>query len=507
MSAEKKPFDASVPENDLANGSAEEISGVVRDIEVAARFLSTLDDTVVETPITPQEARKVLWKIDLTILPLIWISTIIAAVDKVVISNAAIYGMKADTHLVGDQYAWVGSIFYFGYLLFEYPTSFLIQRFPVAKFFSVTVLVWAIMMCCTAATHNFAGLATVRFIMGMAEACLFPVCNIITVMWWKNSEQPIRAACWMSQFSSIFTGIVSYGIGNANTSLASWRLLFLVLGAFSLLWAVIVFLFLPDSPMQCRYMSDREKFICLQRVKDNNTGIEDKNIKWYQVRECVCDPKTWLLFIFSIAQNIPNGGLITFSAIIVSGLGYSTLITTVLGIPTGVIATAWSWIMAYPAGRFKNARCIIAASCNLVTIVCAVLMWKLPRSNKTGLLAAYYVFYTYWGPYVIGSSLPMANTSGHSKKVTMNAIYFIAYCTGNIIGPQVFRADDAPNYTHGYIGLLACLIVSMAAILAYGAMCAIENKRRDNTAGVAGETVEAFSDKTDKEKRDFRYTY
>lgn len=108
MSAEKKPFDASVPENDLANGSAEEISGVVRDIEVAARFLSTLDDTVVETPITPQEARKVLWKIDLTILPLIWISTIIAAVDKVVISNAAIYGMKADTHLVGDQYAWVG---------------------------------------------------------------------------------------------------------------------------------------------------------------------------------------------------------------------------------------------------------------------------------------------------------------------------------------------------------------------------------------------------------------
>lgn len=114
---------------------------------------------------------------------------------------------------------------------------------------------------------------------------------------------------WMSQFSSIFTGIVSYGIGNANTSLASWRLLFLVLGAFSLLWAVIVFLFLPDSPMQCRYMSDREKFICLQRVKDNNTGIEDKNIKWYQVRECVCDPKTWLLFIFSIAQNIPNGGV------------------------------------------------------------------------------------------------------------------------------------------------------------------------------------------------------
>lgn len=101
----------------------------------------------------------------------------------------------------------------------------------------------------------------------------------------------------------------------------------------------------------------------------------------------------------------------------------------------------------------------------------------------------------------------MVNTSGHSKKVTMNAIYFIAYCTGNIIGPQVFRANDAPDYPHGYAGLLACLVVAMAAILAYGAMCAYENKRRDSVGGKATGTVDAFSDRTDKEKEDFRYTY
>lgn len=56
-------------------------------------------------------------------------------------------------------------------------------------------------------------------------------------------------------------------------------------------------------------MCDREKFVCLERIKSNNTGVEDKKIKWYQVRECFCDPKTWLLFVFGIAQNIPNGGV------------------------------------------------------------------------------------------------------------------------------------------------------------------------------------------------------
>lgn len=113
----------------------------------------------------------------------------------------------------------------------------------------------------------------------------------------------------MSQLSSIFTGTISYGIGSAHTPLASWRLLFLVLGAFSLLWSALLVLLLPDSPTQCRYLTSREKFVCLHRVRDNNTGVEDKRIKWHQVRECICDPKTWLLFTFAVAQSIPNGGV------------------------------------------------------------------------------------------------------------------------------------------------------------------------------------------------------
>lgn len=269
-----------------------------------------------------------------------------------------------------------------------------------------------------------------------------------------------------------------------------------------------MYIFLPDSPVKCWYMSDREKYVCLVRVKDNNTGIEDKKIKLYQVRECLLDPKTWLLALFSLAQNIPNGGLVTFASIIVSGLGYSSLITTVLGIPTGVLATVWQLLLSFVAARFRNTRCLVIALANLVPMICAILMWKLPRENKNGLLASYYVFYTYWGPYVLSTSLPMANTSGHSKKLTMNAIFFIAYCVGNIIGPQLFRSSDAPAYSHGYEGLLACLVVAIVSIAAYGVMCHFENRRRDReqqhpTVGA----IDPFSDQTDKEKKDFRYTY
>ena len=74
--------------------------------DVAAAFLATLSPDIAQEPITPEESRKLLWKIDLVLIPLLAISVIIAAVDKVIISNAALYGMKTDTKLVGQQYSW-----------------------------------------------------------------------------------------------------------------------------------------------------------------------------------------------------------------------------------------------------------------------------------------------------------------------------------------------------------------------------------------------------------------
>jgi ACS family allantoate permease-like MFS transporter len=169
------------------------------DVDVAAKFLVSLDPSITEAPISSSEARKVLWKIDLIILPLLAVTVILSAVDKVIISNASILGMKTDTGLVGNQFSWVGSIFYFGFLLFEYPTAILIQKLPVAKLLAGLVFCWSVLMCCMAATQNFAGLAVVRFFMGCAEAGAFPIASIITVMWYSNKEQPIRVAIWYNQ--------------------------------------------------------------------------------------------------------------------------------------------------------------------------------------------------------------------------------------------------------------------------------------------------------------------
>lgn len=345
---------------------------------------------------------------------------------------------------------------------------------------------------------------------------LFPTATIITAMWWTRKEQPIRVALYFNTMSSVVTGLLGYGVGHSHSSVAPWRLLFIILGAVTAVLSGLVYIYIPSSPVEAWWLTDREKFICIDRVRQNNTGVEDKTFKMYQVIECVKDPKPWLLFLFSVSQNICNGGLVTFAAIIVKGLGFSTLKTTLIGVPTGAIGTVWQIILAVLSSRLPGYRCAIIFGANCFPIISAALMFSLRgKVSNLHLLGAYYGFYSYWAPYVLSTSLNISNVSGHTKKVTANALYFIGYCVGNIIGPQVFRAKDAPDYKQGYMGILACLVVASVSIALYGLLCRWDNKRRDRKQGerpseIADDDVtiaHAFSDLTDKEKPEFRYQY
>lgn len=158
--------DEKMPQADEAKDTESQTDGETRPArpDVALKFLDGLSSNIKDEPVSAKEARRLLWKIDLIILPILAFSVIIAAVDKIVISNAAIYGMRTDLALTGNQFSWVGSVFYFGFLVSEWPGNILIQKLAIRKLYAVTVFGWAVMTFLTGAAQNFAGLATIRFI-------------------------------------------------------------------------------------------------------------------------------------------------------------------------------------------------------------------------------------------------------------------------------------------------------------------------------------------------------
>ncbi|KAF7555560.1 hypothetical protein G7Z17_g2045 [Cylindrodendrum hubeiense] len=68
-------------------------------------------------------------------------------------------------------------------------------------------------------------------------------------------------------------------------------------------------LLLQRLPINQFMSATKERSLVVGRVKDNGTGIENRKFKVKQFREAMLDLKTWLIFLFAVTSNSPNGGL------------------------------------------------------------------------------------------------------------------------------------------------------------------------------------------------------
>lgn len=67
-----------------------------------------------------------------------------------------------------------------GYLAWEYPTGYLLQRMPLGKYSAFCIIVWGTVLTCFAAVHNFPGAVAIRFFLGVFEAAVTPGFALLT---------------------------------------------------------------------------------------------------------------------------------------------------------------------------------------------------------------------------------------------------------------------------------------------------------------------------------------
>lgn len=200
------------------------------------------------------------------------------------------------------------------------------QRYPIGKYLSINIILWGILLMAQAAATNFATLAVLRALSGAAEACADPAFMIVTVMWYTRREQPIRIGLWYTSLGLGIAGggVLGYGIGEIKGALPSWKYEFLIVGALCSAWGVLMFFLLPDSPVSAPLLSLEQRKMAVARLRENQTGIENKQFKLYQLMEAFTDIKVFLFFMIALLQAMVNGGITNFGTLIVKGFGYST---------------------------------------------------------------------------------------------------------------------------------------------------------------------------------------
>ncbi|KAJ5087253.1 hypothetical protein N7456_010869 [Penicillium angulare] len=481
-------------------------AGRKKDVDIAAQIISDYADQGDGESWSLEEEKKLIRRVDWRLIPTLFICATLSGLDKTAISAAAIYNIKGDLNLMGDQYSWVGSAPFFGGLAFMGPSAYMLQKVPAVPFFAFNVLCWGILEMCMAACTSFGGLFACRFLLGGCEALLIPAVTLVVSMWYRPEEQPKRNSVILNVIAPILNGFIAWVVGYYTGPFKTWKIIFLLIGGITILTALMVYLVLPNNPLEAKFLTAREKYIIIQRKAADNTGIESKTFKMEQVYEAALDVKTWLIWIAIAALQVPNGGLTTFNTIIISGLGFDSLQTSLLAMPPGAMSTLSGIALSYLAATTRRYRTPLVTLSILLPLLGAVLCYALPRSNLAGQLVGLYILYTYWAPYVTLVSIYQANVAGHTKKIVLYAWFYIAWAVGNIIGPQTFRADQAPEYTGGTIAMIVCYVVAMISIALYGFICHTSNKRRAEAIESHMAADHDWLDLTDKENEGFRYT-
>ncbi|CAG8928476.1 unnamed protein product [Penicillium salamii] len=234
------------------------------------------------------------------------------------LSYASVMGIKDDLNLEGDQYQWLGSLFYFGYLAWEYPTNRLLQRLPLGKYSAACILIWGAILCCFSAVENYPGAIAIRFMLGVFEAAVTPGFALLTSQWYTKYEQGIRVNIWFSfnGVGQMLGGVVAYGIavGTAKhgSSIEPWKIVFLFTGLLTVCLGVVFLWIVPDNQLNARWLKREDRVLAIARVRVNQQGIGNKHFKLYQVKEALLDPMTWAFFFYAIIADIPNGGISNF---------------------------------------------------------------------------------------------------------------------------------------------------------------------------------------------------
>jgi MFS family permease len=392
-------------------------------------------------------------------------------------------------HLVGQQYSWVSSIFYFGYLFWEYPTNILIARLPVAKYLAINTFFWGAVVALTAACVNYGGLLAVRFLLGVAEATITPAFMFITTTWYTRDEIPFRTGIWFSgnSIGGLVAGLLAYGLGHIEHPLHPWMWMFIVLGVATFLWGFVMLAFLPDDISNAKFLTPEEREFMTNRVIIAGTGSTEKTSwRWDQTRECLMDPKTWLIFAMVILTQIPNGGTQNFANLVIVSFGFTSLQSTLINIPSSVISATTIAVTGWLAGRYRQMACILIVCVVALPVIGSALIYARAHVARGGQLFGYFLLATGPSAMPLAMSLVQANYKGVTKKMTMTAMIFIAYCAGNIAGPQFFKKSEAPNYPTAFRAILICYIIAAALALSLRVYLQLLNKKRDRDEGVQG---------------------
>jgi ACS family tartrate transporter-like MFS transporter len=262
--------------------------------------------------------RKVFWRI----IPYTFILYVISYLDRANIGYAALQ-MNKELALSAEGFGFAGGIFFIGYFLFEVPSNVALEKYGARVWISRILVTWGIVATLTGFAQNATQLYILRFLLGVAEAGLFPGIIIYLTHWFRAKEQATTVAYFTAAIPVSFligAPLSTWIMDSAGASdLSGWRWMLILEGVPALLFGIFNFFFMTDRPEQAKWLLPEERAWLAGELAADQANR--KNVKHLGLFQAITNPKVLFLSAIYFIYQVGNLGIGLWMPQIVKSFG------------------------------------------------------------------------------------------------------------------------------------------------------------------------------------------
>lgn len=265
-------------------------------------------------------------KVYLRILPFAALTYFFCYLDRINVGFAALT-MNKEIGLDAALYGMAAGAFFWGYVLFEVPSNIILEKVGARLWIARIMITWGLISGATAFATGPKSFMAIRFLLGLAEAGLFPGFVLYFTYWFPDSYRArVNAGFTLALPIAVALGapISTALLGlDGLWGLKGWQCLYIFEAIPTVLIGVVVFFLLTDRPGKARWLKDEERAWLDARIAGETRQIEAQH--GVGMWRSFWDPKVILLSLNYTGIVTASLGMLLFLPTIIKELGISNM--------------------------------------------------------------------------------------------------------------------------------------------------------------------------------------
>ncbi|KAF2254386.1 MFS general substrate transporter [Trematosphaeria pertusa] len=448
------------------------------------------------------EERKLIVKLDLLIVPYVFLAYWVKYIDQANINNAYVAGLKEDLNFHGNELVRLQTMYILGAVLGQLPFLYLFTRTPMFYLIPFLDVSWGLFTLLQYRAHSFAELATYRFLVGWFEAAFFPAIHYIFGSWYRGDEIARRGGFFYVGLTlgTLTAALIQSGASSrldGVNGLAGWRWMYIICALVTIPIGFLGLMVLPGTPDKPNKLVMKEHDLQIAKKRLRRAGhAVGGNVTPNTFVKIAKSPRVWALLLLDIffwngSINTSTGGYLLW---LKSLKRYSNARVNELGAISPALGIFYTLAICFASDLILGPAWAITVAhvWNIIGLV-TLTIWSVPES------ALWFAFMTTYSAVAMSSVLygwinSQLSYSPAERSVALVLANTLAQSTTAWTPLLTFKTVEAPRFRKGYpfvLGNAFCLII-LAHIINY-----FEKKRKrqsdpvtDDEAGQTSTTSE-----------------